>query len=102
MPASVRFRAIEKVIELNGIGPQKGGAMDRHELMEFLRGANINLTQNNTTVIIPPSPYEDDISAYVDGRWNDIQMHQSETVAGSIMNEQKEDNEDQFPATETD
>ena len=76
VPASVRFRAIEKVIELNGIGPQKGGQMDRHELMEFLRGANIHLIQNNISAS-PATPYEGDISAYVEGRWEDIQSHET-------------------------
>jgi hypothetical protein len=70
VPASVRFRAIEKIIELNGIGPQKGGQMDRHELMEFLKGANINVTQNNIQ-----APFDGNISAYVEGRWNDIESH---------------------------
>ena len=74
VPASVRFRAIEKIIELNGIGAVKGGQMDRHELMEFLRGANINLTQNNIAAPVV-APYGDNIDAYVDGRWGDIESH---------------------------
>jgi hypothetical protein len=74
VPASVRFRAIEKVIELNGIGPQKGGQLDRHELMEFLKGANVTLTQNNIQATVA-APFERDINAYADGRWNDIHSH---------------------------
>ncbi len=70
VPASVRFRAIEKIIELNGIGPAKGGQMDRHELMEFLKGANVQITQNNIQ-----APYDANISAYVEGRWSDIEAH---------------------------
>lgn len=83
VPASVRFRAIEKVIELNGIGPAKGGAMDRHELMEFLKGTNIQLTQNNIQATIP-TPFEGDINAYVDGRWSDIHSHETSRFAAGV------------------
>ncbi len=70
VPPSVQFRAIEKIIELNGIGPTKGGQMDRSELMEFLRGANISVTQKNIQ-----APYNGNIAAYVEGRWSDIESH---------------------------
>jgi hypothetical protein len=76
VPASVRFRAIEKIIELNGIGPAKAGQMDRHELMEFLKGTNISLTQNNISAAVPLSPYGTNISAYVEGRFSDIEAHE--------------------------
>jgi peptide/nickel transport system substrate-binding protein len=86
VPASVRFRAIEKIIELNGIGPQKGGQMDRHELMEFLRGANINLTQNNLAVPMN-APFGDNITAYTEGRWSDIlNSPLARTIANSVSN----------------
>ena len=93
-PASVKIKAIEKIFELNGVGPAKGGAMDRNELMNFFKEANISLTQNNTTVNLPPNPYEGDITAYVDGRWNDIQAHQAGTVAGSVMENQGGDRDE--------
>jgi len=99
-PASVKIKAIEKIFELNGVGPAKGGAMDRNELMNFLKEANISLTQNNTTVNLPANPYEGDISAYVDGRWNDIHAHEANKIAGSIMSDQSRD-EDEFPAMES-
>lgn len=98
-PASVKIKAVEKVFELNGVGPAKGAAMDRNELMNFLKEANISITQNNTSVNLPENPYEGDISAYVDGRWNDIQAHEAGTVAGGIMGEQDRDIE--FPAMES-
>ncbi len=99
VPASVRFRAIEKVIELNGIGPQKGGQMDRYELMEFLRGANISLTQNNISGALQ-APFENDISAYVEGRWSDIQAHEGGKFASSTKDDQGREIE--FPAMESD
>jgi len=46
--------------------------MDRHDLMEFLRRANINLTQNNLT--LPANvPFGENITAYTEGRWSDIE-----------------------------
>lgn len=81
VPASVKFRAIEKVIELNGVDPTKGGAMDRNELMNFLREANISITQNNN--ITAPgaleAPYQGNIDAYVDGRWGEIESQHAES-----------------------
>lgn len=74
VPPSVRFRAVEKILDLNGVGPQKGGQLDRHELMEFLRGANISITQNNLSTPLT-SPYGDNIAAYTEGRWRDIKSH---------------------------
>jgi hypothetical protein len=99
VPASVKFRAIEKVIELNGIGPQKGGQMDRHELMEFLRGANINLMQNNINAPVP-ALYEGDISAYVEGRWSDIRSHETSKFAQG--KEAEQEFREAFPAQESD
>jgi hypothetical protein len=80
----VLYQVIEKVKELNGIGPAKGGQMDRHELMEFLKGANIHLTENNfnpTNVV--DTPYQANIDAYVDGRWNDIEGHLPDNKANA-------------------
>lgn len=96
-PVSVRLKVIEMILALNGVGPAKGGAMDRNELMNFLREANIQITQNNTNVNMPANPYEGDISAYVDGRWEDIQAHEAVTVAGR-MGQQRQD---EFPALES-
>lgn len=90
-PPTVKMKAIEKVLELNGIGPAKEGIMDRNELMNFLREANISITQNNINTAPLPQDYQENISAYVDGRWKDIDAHESGAVA---MNE--------FPAQETD
>ena len=68
--------------------------MDRHELMEFLRGANINITQND--VQLPATPFENDINAYVNGRFEELQAHEAGKSAGSVMSEQ--DRGDAFPA----
>jgi hypothetical protein len=95
VPASVKFRAIEKVIELNGVGPAKGGAMDRNELMNFLREANISITQNNITAPGPvEAPFQGNIDAYVDGRWSDIQAHETSRFAAGVQ-------DDDFPALES-
>jgi hypothetical protein len=99
-PASVKMKAIEKIFELNGVGPAKGTGMDRNELMNFLKDANVTLTQNNTTISLPPNPYEGNIDAYVNGRWSDIQAHHANSVAGSIMDDQSREN-DEFPAMES-
>jgi hypothetical protein len=53
--------------------------MDRHELMEFLKGANINVTQNNIQ-----APYDGNIAAYVEGRWNDIEAHSMSTKGAGV------------------
>lgn len=98
-PASAKMKAIEKIFELNGVGPAKGAAMDRNELINFLKEANISLTQNNTTVNLPANPYENDITAYVNGQWNDIQAHSANKVAGTVMDDQVR--EDDFPAMES-
>ena len=73
------------------------GQMDRHELMVFLRGANISITQND--VQLPATPFENDINAYVNGRFEEIQAHEAGKEAGSMMGEQ--DRGDELPAKES-
>lgn len=71
-PPSVKMKAIEKILELNGIRPNKGGEMDRAELMEFLKSANITINQQQNNYL---PPFEKNISAYAEGRWEDIEAH---------------------------
>ena len=68
-PASVRYNAIVKVLELNGISPQKGGASDKQQLANFLREAGVSLTQNNVQnnlVVNVPDEYRQGIRQYED------------------------------------
>lgn len=94
VPASVRFRAVEKVIELNGIGPQKGGQMDRAELMDFLRSSNVVIQQNTQNNFGNyPNPYEDNINAYTESRWTDIESHPAADRA--MLSDPSTDEQDQ-------
>ncbi len=74
-PASVRYNAIVKVLELNGITAQKGGANDKQQLANFLKEAGVNLTQNNveTMVVQVPQEYQRGIQRY------------EETIDGEIL-----------------
>ena len=64
-PASVRYNAIVKVLELNGITAQKGGANDKQQLANFLREAGV-IQQNNveTMVVQVPPEYQQGIARY--------------------------------------
>lgn len=46
-PATVLLKAVEKVLELNGVKPQASKISDRKELAEFLGGRDVTLTQVN-------------------------------------------------------
>ena len=75
-PASVRYNAIVKVLELNGITAQKGGANDKQQLANFLKEAGVNLTQNNTQnniTVQVPEEYRQGIQQY------------EETIDGEIL-----------------
>ena len=65
-PASVRYNAIVKILELNGISPQKGGASDKQQLANFLKEAGVTLQQNNveTMVVQVPAEYQQGIQRY--------------------------------------
>ena len=74
-PASVRYNAIVKVLDLNGISAQKGGTNDKQQLANFLKDAGVNLTQNNvgTMVVQVPAEYQQGITQYeqaVDGEFS--------------------------------
>jgi Trp operon repressor len=49
-PATVLLKAVEKVLELNGVKPEASKISDRKELAEFLGNPGLNLTQVNITV----------------------------------------------------
>jgi hypothetical protein len=59
--------------------------------MEFLRGANINLTQNNIQ-----APYEGNISAHVEGRWNDISAHEMSKKGRGVENEPEPESDEEM------
>jgi Trp operon repressor len=62
-PATVLLKAVEKVLELNGVQQQVGKVSDRKELAEFLGGAN--LTQINITV---NEEYQEALEDVIDGQ----------------------------------
>ena len=66
-PASVRYNTIVKVLELNGITAQKGGANDKQQLANFLKEAGV-IQQNNveTMVVQVPAEYQQGIQNYED------------------------------------
>lgn len=59
--------------------------MDPHEPEEFLWRANISITQNNNAVQLPTNPFESDITAYVDGRFEEVQAYEAGKMAGPAM-----------------
>ncbi len=58
-----RLKAIEKVIQLNGLEGQKQDKSDRQEIIAFLQQNNINL---GSMGIVVPAEYEE----AVEGRWS--------------------------------
>ena len=64
-PATVLLKAVEKVLELNGVKPQASKVSDRKELAEFLGSDNISLTQINITV---PDEYQQALGDVVEGQ----------------------------------
>jgi hypothetical protein len=57
-PATVLMKAIDRVLELNGIQPQEAKVSDRKELAEFLGHAGLQMTQNNF-FLNPPDDYQE-------------------------------------------
>lgn len=64
-PATVLLKAVEKVLELNGVKPQASKISDRKELAEFLDGNSLNLTQINITV---PDQYDEALGDVIAGQ----------------------------------
>ncbi len=70
--------------------------MDRNELMNFLREANISITHNNITAPgTMEASFQGNIDAYVDGRWSDIQAQETSRFAAGVQDD------DYFPALES-
>lgn len=63
-PATVLLKAVEKVLELNGVKPQAGKVSDRKELADFL-GSEVNLTQVNITV---SDEYKEALDEVIEGQ----------------------------------
>jgi len=66
-PATVMLKAIDKVLELNGVRPQAGKVSDRKELAEFLVGSNITLTKIDQVNINAPDEYADALENVIQG-----------------------------------
>ena len=64
-PATVLLKAVEKVLELNGVKPQASKVSDRKELAEFLGESDVNLTQVN--IHLPPE-YQQALDDVVEGQ----------------------------------
>ena len=77
-PATVMLKAIDKVLELNGVRPQAGKISDRKELAKFLVGSNVTLTRIDQVNINAPDAYADALSNVIDGHIVDEVMPSSD------------------------
>ena len=66
-PATVLLKAVDKVLELNGVRPQAGKVSDRKELAEFLVGSNVTLTRIDQININTPDEYAEALSNVTQG-----------------------------------
>lgn len=72
-PAGVRLKAIERVIQLNGMTAQQQQKSDQGELAQFLRGINVEGDLNVTL----QNPFAAEIRSYVDGEFAEIPAHET-------------------------
>lgn len=71
--ASVRLKAIERVIELNGLKAVAAKHTEQNELQNFLQGLNV---QGDVTVNLG-APYEQNIRSYVEGQYENVASHET-------------------------
>jgi hypothetical protein len=70
------------------------GALGFHSSSKIGLEANISITQNNITAPgAVEAPFQGNIDAYVDGRWSDIQAHETSRFAAGVQ-------DDELPALE--
>ncbi len=63
-PATVLLKAVEKVLDLNGVKPQSARVSDRKELAEFLGKNKLELTQININI---DDEYQEALSEVIEG-----------------------------------
>ena len=93
---SVKFAVIKEVIRLNGIDTPKAPHSDTDELKQFLAQNVINVGTVN--VGRPGSEFQNNIDAYTEGRFRDIDSHEAAVKKlGVGATSRSQSDPDQFP-----
>lgn len=72
VPWTTRMRAIEKIMEMNGVRPQDAGKSDRRELAEFLGKFGVNIGEMHIHGAPVPSSYSDALDEVMEGEVEEV------------------------------
>lgn len=80
----VKLQAIKEIFRLNGLEKIHDKASDRDELARFLKESGAQITMINNQAILP-ADFQQNIKAYTEGRFRDIQSYEEEIREGGKL-----------------